>query len=196
MNQLREADGIIDILNEQMELLIQWRARIVKLLTESLSGSEGDDADGEEYSRSLDTQGEAETFLQAFSALLADRREMLVAERTALAAHDARERKIRHTVAAQRAQQAARIAETGGGLGQDEMGPEHEILQKELADARKAIREGHTNRAIKSIFVDLQGIVASISKDDDPEKVIAKDWVNKLKTLIKEQSSSRLHFPL
>ncbi|KAL5520312.1 hypothetical protein ACEPAG_9526 [Sanghuangporus baumii] len=186
---LREADGIIDILNEQMELLVQWRARIVKLLTESLSASEGDDADGEEYARTLETQGEAETFLQAYSALLADRRETLVAERTALAAHDARERKIRHTVAAQRAQQAAQVVENGGGLEKDELGPEHEVLHKELSNARKAVREGQTGRAIKSIFVDLQGVAASYVTENDPEKVIAKRWINKLKSLIKEQTT-------
>lgn len=58
------------------------------LLTKKLSP--GDQADGQEYQRTLDDQGEAETYLQAYTALLADRRESLVNERTLLAAHDAR----------------------------------------------------------------------------------------------------------
>ena len=36
----------------------------MKLLTESLSASEGDNVDGQEYTRTLDTQGEAEALLQ------------------------------------------------------------------------------------------------------------------------------------
>ena len=55
-----------------------------------MSASESDTADGEEYQRTLDDQGEAETYLQAYAALLADRREAMYNERTILAAHDAR----------------------------------------------------------------------------------------------------------
>ncbi|KIK58782.1 hypothetical protein GYMLUDRAFT_170647, partial [Collybiopsis luxurians FD-317 M1] len=60
------------------------------LLTQSLNPGGEDDADGQEYRRTLNNQGEAETFLQAYAALLADRREALTSERTVLAAHDAR----------------------------------------------------------------------------------------------------------
>ena len=52
------------MLNEQCTLLFEWRERILKLLTESLSASEGDNVDGQEYTRTLDTQGEAEALLQ------------------------------------------------------------------------------------------------------------------------------------
>ncbi|KAI5120240.1 hypothetical protein M0805_007544 [Coniferiporia weirii] len=186
---LREADRIIDILNNQTELLFQWRARIVKLLSESLSASEGENADGEEYTRTLETQGEAETYLQAYAALLADRREMLVAERTALAAHDVRERKIRHTVAAQKAQQAAAETEAKGMLGGDELQPEHEVLQDELATIRKRIQKKHDGRAIKSVSADLQGVAGSIKDDDDPERICAKKWNIRLKALIKAQTA-------
>ncbi|THH04137.1 hypothetical protein EW145_g5749 [Phellinidium pouzarii] len=178
----REANGVIDILNKQSALLFQWRARIIKLLTESLSASDGEDADGQEYARTLDTQGEAETFLQAYAALLADRREMLVTERTALAAHDVRERKIRNTGAALRAQ-------AGEVLGMDVLQPEHEVLQKELTAERKDIRKDHNGRAIKSISVDLQGIASSIRDDKDPERITAKEWNMKLKALIKGQTN-------
>lgn len=57
-------------------------------MTEGLNPRE--DADGQEYQRSLDNQGEAETYLQAYTALLADRREALTNERTLLAAHAAK----------------------------------------------------------------------------------------------------------
>ncbi|KAH8114834.1 SNF2 family N-terminal domain-containing protein [Phellopilus nigrolimitatus] len=183
---LVEANEIIDILNDQSELLLQWRAGIVKLLTESLSASEGE-SDGQEYARTLETQGEAETFLQAYAALLADRREVLLAERSALAVHDVRERKTRHTVAAQKAQRAAAGAEAGSTLNRDELQPEHEVLEAELATKRTDLWKGFSGRAIKSIYVDLQGVVGSIQSDKDPEKIIAKEWNTKLKTVNKEQ---------
>lgn len=125
--------------------------------------------------------------MQAYAALLADRRETLLAERTALAAHDVRERKIRHTVAAQRAQ---RQVEIGGVLDINELQPEHEVLQNELDAERKDVRKDHNGRAIKSISVDLQGIAGSIRDDKDPERIIAREWNMKLKALIKEQSMS------
>lgn len=86
---LQEADAndIIEyVLNEQSELLWEWRARMTELLTQKLTP--GEDADGQEYQRTLDDQGEAETYLRNYAALLADRREALLKERTLLAAHD------------------------------------------------------------------------------------------------------------
>lgn len=87
--KIEELHEIIEnVLNEQTELLWEWRSKIHSLLTQSLNP--GEDADGQEYQRTLDNQGEAETYLQAYAALLADRREALVNERTLLAAHDAK----------------------------------------------------------------------------------------------------------
>jgi E3 ubiquitin-protein ligase SHPRH len=60
---------------------------LTDLLTQQLTP--GEEADGQEYQRTLDDQGEAETVLQNYTSLLADRREALMKERTLLAAHDA-----------------------------------------------------------------------------------------------------------
>lgn len=174
-------------MNQQTDLIFEWRARITKLLTESLSASDGENADGEEYARTLETQGEAEAYLQAYAALLADRREILVAERTALATYDAREKKFRKTYAAAKAQQPAAGGETAQTFGDDEMAPEHEVLQDELAEKRKNVRKGVSGRAVKSISVDLHGVATSISDNQDPERIIANEWSNKLKALIREQ---------
>lgn len=76
-------------MNKQSELLWQWRGRIYELLTSSLSAN-GGNTDGNEYQKNLDNQGEAETYLQAYASLLADRREAISSERTMLAAHYAR----------------------------------------------------------------------------------------------------------
>ncbi|KAI8992837.1 SNF2 family N-terminal domain-containing protein [Trametes punicea] len=186
-----EANELIDgLLNEQSKLLWQWRTKLIALLTQPL-GSKDQDADGQEYTRSLEVQGEAEAFLQAYAALLADRRETLTAERTLLAAHDVREIKARKTKAARGARYLVEGEEEILDLDKLEdhdVQPEHQVMLKTLNDERKALLdEFDPGRALKSIMVDLNNIAIGIVKDDDPEKIIAKDAVAKLRTLISEQ---------
>lgn len=185
-------------MNEQSALLWEWRQKLIALLTEPL-GSNGDNADGQEYNRSLETQGEAEAYLQAYAALLADRRETLTAERTLLAAHDVREVKARKTKAAKKAQASKlyglnldNIEEVPlEKLADADVLPEHEVMAKTLHDERKALLDNFdSSRAVKSIMVDLNNVAVSIFKEDDPEKVIAQGAVSKLRTLIVEQSKS------
>lgn len=61
---MEEANDILELLNEQADLIWQWRARIFTLLTQKLSSKEGEQADGEEYARALDAQSEVEVYLQ------------------------------------------------------------------------------------------------------------------------------------
>jgi len=63
---LEVSNDILGLLTEQGELLWNWRTQIFKLLSQKLS-SDGEKADGEEYNRSLDTQKEAEAYLQVDS---------------------------------------------------------------------------------------------------------------------------------
>ncbi|KAI0697783.1 SNF2 family N-terminal domain-containing protein [Cytidiella melzeri] len=186
-----EANTMIgDLLNEQGALIWKWRMQLIALLTKPLTVSDDEDADGQEYSRSLDTQGEAEAYLQAYSALLADRREAMTSERTLLAALDVKENKLRKTKAARKAADA--VMNRGEALmaidGIDHQ-PEHQVLQKELQDTRKAILEDFdSNRSIRSIMIDLSKVVARILRDDDLEKIIAADATRKLKELLKEET--------
>ncbi|KAH7911867.1 SNF2 family N-terminal domain-containing protein [Hygrophoropsis aurantiaca] len=179
-----EANEIIDeTLNEQSQLLWQWRTRIYELLTQKLAAS-GDQADGEEYSRTLDIQGEAETLLQAYAAILADRREAIIAERTLLAAHDARERKMRRTKAALAAAQVMPDLQIPDDV---DVQPQHEVLHKDLAEQRKALRDQFAGRALKSIMVDLMAVTGSRIKNPktrEMEKTIAKNAATKLRSLI------------
>ncbi|KAI0830062.1 SNF2 family N-terminal domain-containing protein [Trametes gibbosa] len=188
-----EANELIeDLLNEQSKLLWQWRTKLIALLTQPL-GSKDQDADGQEYTRSLDTQGEAETYLQAYAALLADRRETLTAERTLLAAHDVREVKARKTKAARGTRYLSAIEAEVVDLDLDKLEdhdvqPEHQVMLKTLNDERKALLdEFDPGRAVKTIMVELNNIAVGIAKEDDPEKIIAKDGVAKLRSLISEQ---------
>ncbi|KAI6106659.1 SNF2 family N-terminal domain-containing protein [Pisolithus croceorrhizus] len=184
-----EANEIIEEqLNEQTTLIWQWRTKIVTLLTQKLSNAE-DQADGEEYARTLDTQGEAEVYMQAYAALLADRREALLAERTLLAAHESREKKKRRTNAALAAR--ARAEEDSDLEIPDdiEVQPQHEVLHKSLKDERTDLMLLFGGRALKSILVDLLTVVARIHHDDDPEKVIATNGVKRMRDLIASQTS-------
>lgn len=122
------------------------------LLTQSLKS---DNADGEEYAKSLDAQGEADMYLQAYTSLMADRRAALVAERTLLAEHDGKEKKLRKTKAAKDAAAAAAAihAMHNPDLPEDfELRPEHEVLFKDLTTTRRGLLEGFDGRAIKSIM--------------------------------------------
>ncbi|KZT00238.1 uncharacterized protein LAESUDRAFT_816623 [Laetiporus sulphureus 93-53] len=188
---MTEANEMVDFLNEQSKVLWRWRSQMITLLTRPLSSSDdGEDADGQEYARSLETQGEAEAYLQAYSALLADRREFLTAERTLLDAHNVREAHIRHTKASMKA--SGIVLEEDiiplEQLDDEEHLPEHDVLHKLLTDERKALLEGFdTSRAVKSVMIDLNNVAAKIPKDDDFEKIIARDGVKRLRTLLADQ---------
>ncbi|CAL1697614.1 unnamed protein product [Somion occarium] len=186
---MEEANEKIDeLLNEQSALLWRWRTRLIGLLTQSLTSGD-DDADGQEYSRSLETQGEAETYLQAYAALLADRREALTSERTLLAAHDVKEKKARLTKAAKKAAAAALEDEVLMQIGDIDPQPEHQVLQQQLNEERKHLLEDfNSSRALRSVMVDLNNVAARIIKDEDPEKIIAKDAASRLRQLLLEQA--------
>lgn len=193
--KLEEADKLIDqVLNAQSRLLWKWRKRIYSLLTQDLTASNNKgEVDGQEYSRALDTQAEAEIYLRAYAMLLADRREVLSAERTALAVHDAQERKRRKTAAAAKAISLSLELADEPDLGlatvtdDIEPQPEHDALTKELMDTRKVLLTNFGGRAVKSILVDLMAVAAKIGKEDDPEKILAKGGMSSLRRLMTAQ---------
>lgn len=177
---------IADVLNEQCALIWEWRTTIISLLTQKLSPGEGE-ADGEEYQRTLDNQGEAETYLQSYTAILADRRQALINERTLLAAHDQREKKLRHTKAAIK---AAAAHDDGLEIPLDvELQPEHEVLHKNLSIQRKEFLKCLDGRAVRSILFELHSTYIRITKDNDPEKALLKSITVELRQLIAAQGT-------
>ncbi|TFY56627.1 hypothetical protein EVG20_g8854, partial [Dentipellis fragilis] len=166
---MAEADEIIEErMNEQSRLLWKWRAHIYSLLTQKLNTGENE-ADGQEYARTLATQGEAEVYLQAYAALMADRREILTAERTALASHEHKVKKHRNTKAAVKAAAAV----------------DDEVEIPEDVD----INPEHEGRALKSVVVDLNAAAAKCMRENDTEKVLAKEGALALRKLISEQGA-------
>ncbi|KAH9916397.1 SNF2 family N-terminal domain-containing protein [Epithele typhae] len=190
-----EANEMIDdILNKQSALLWGWRQKLIALLTEPLGANGQDGADGQEYNRSLETQGEAEAYLQAYAALLADRRETLTSERTLLAAHDEREVKVRKTKAARKAKtfatsfHALETEERLERLEENDVLPEHELLLKQLQDERKALLEqGNPERAIKSVMVDLTNAALRAQKQE-VEKTLIQEAAAQLRALLADQT--------
>ncbi|KAF5381839.1 hypothetical protein D9757_008356 [Collybiopsis confluens] len=197
---IEELHEIIEnVLNDQTELLWEWRSKIHSLLTQSLNPGGEDDADGQEYQRTLDNQGEAETFLQAYAALLADRREALTNERTVLAAHDVasynqwrwistddtRETKLRKTKAALKATAAVDQLDIPEDV---EIQPEHQVFYKELSDQRKQLLTELEGRAVKSVLVELSGAL-SRTPERDPERPLLLAAIADVRKLIATQQT-------
>ncbi|KAG8915263.1 hypothetical protein FRC00_006131 [Tulasnella sp. 408] len=181
-NLFFEANLIIDVLDEQRKLIFEWRGKICELLTQKIV-SEGESADGNEYQRALDAQGEVEAYLVAYASLLADRREVINQERTALATHDDRERRLRHTKAAAR---AAAAFDDGVDLANilDPDNGENEELARLLKQQRQDCKEDlPANRALRSVMIDLGKVVGN-----DAEQQIAKEEAKRLRRILQEQT--------
>lgn len=126
---------------------------MINTLTKPLTPDDGETADGQEYQRTLNEQGEADTYLQAYAALLADRRQALVNERTLLAAHEVREKQHRQTKAAKK---ATSVFEDEDDYDENEneeweLKSELDSLKKTLLRKRKDILLRLRGRAIKSV---------------------------------------------
>ncbi|KAG6826270.1 hypothetical protein H0H92_000500 [Tricholoma furcatifolium] len=192
MEMVTEVNGMIkDVINSQSALLWEWRVHLTALLTQKLASSE-DSPDGEEYQRTLDSQGEVETYLKAYVALLSDRRQSLLNERTLLAAHDVREKKLRHTKAAMHAaglldELLNEVANDNGGTLDIELQPEHEVLYTQLSQKRKEILQRLNGRSLKSVLVDINAAATRITKEKDPLKVALKKLVAQLRQLLSDQ---------
>ena len=149
----------------------------------------------------MNTQGEADVYVQVYKALLADRREILVAERTALAEHESREKKKRKTKTAAAAAQDEEVMEAelemiGADGEKAEVQPEHEVLFKELTAQRKAIMNRFEGVAVKSLVVQAANVAVRIVGKSDVEKVLAQELTGLLKGVIANQSTCFVRFGL
>ena len=114
--------------------------------------------------------------------------QVLLAERTLLAAHDTREKKKRATKTSKLAIDGPLDAEVIASITNDvELRPEDQVLQKEMAKQRKDLLLQSNGRAIKSVVVDLNGVAARIINDHDPEKILVREAASALRQLIISQ---------
>ena len=107
-----------------------------------------------------------------------------MAERTALATHDARVTKLRKTLAAKKAEIAMDVYDSES----EDFGiePQHDVLQQELAEKRKSLRESHESRALKAIMFLLCEIGNQTGVRSE-ENQIARDEGWRLRTIITDQ---------
>ncbi|KZV84430.1 hypothetical protein EXIGLDRAFT_776552 [Exidia glandulosa HHB12029] len=182
-----EGNEIIDLITEQNELLLKWRATLVELLTTSVSSRE-QPADGEEYNAGLETQAQAEVYLQAYAALLADRREAFTSDRTILAAHENRDSRLRAANAAVRGrllpEEFQFDLEMPEHLELDS--PQQDVLLSELTLQRKDLRKNRTNRSLRMILVDLNRVTQRVG-DRKEETEIARAECTRLRRIMTDQ---------
>jgi len=68
--QFDEEKEIIDVLNEQAELLFEWKDHVVDLITQKLIEDGQPDDEKTPYERALNVQQECEAYLSAYQSLL------------------------------------------------------------------------------------------------------------------------------
>lgn len=184
---------VTELLNAQTNLMWQWRTRLIELLTRGIGSESGEDADGKEYARSLETQREAESFLDAYSVLINDRRDALFAEKSLLAAHEGRGKFKRKTVAAMRAHDQEVEDEDEDDVearkNLHEAWPDDGDLRQGLMDERMMLLHPFQGRALKSVMVDLTNFA---SNHDKKLKSVAVDVASLLRDMISSQGNLSL----
>ncbi|CAA7263986.1 unnamed protein product [Cyclocybe aegerita] len=168
---------IKNVLDEQAVLMWHWRTKIVELVTRPLNPE--DEVDGQEYQRTLDDQGEVETYIQAYAGLLADRRQALMNERSLLATLDDRENSV---------QPPGVLDDQLDAEDLDALAKNVELHQELVAERKKFLKKLH-ERAIKSVLVDLTAVAAKILPDTHPERILVKDAIEKTRRYMSEQNA-------
>ncbi|KAG9045395.1 hypothetical protein FS837_006386 [Tulasnella sp. UAMH 9824] len=178
-----KANRLIDVLDSQRKLIFKWRGRICELLTRKIAPART--VSGKEYQRAMDIQREIEGYLAAYAALLADRREVLTEERTALATHDDREKRSRRTKTSARAREAAVSndgADPAGSVTVDDR--RNQGFVKSLKQQRQECKNDITDdEALRSVMIELGKVIGS-----DSEQKMAKEEAKRLRRIIHDQS--------
>ncbi|PVF98205.1 hypothetical protein CPB86DRAFT_825898 [Serendipita vermifera] len=173
-----DLDEIVEVLNEQTQILFEWKDHIVELLTAQLiEDAEAGDAKTP-YEKALEVQSECEAYLKAYQSLLADRREALIAERTILAVAEQRQDKTRTTQASKQAA-ALEVVDTTTADS------EKEILDG-LDQRRRNLLKSLSGRAVRTIVNQLTGVIDSTEIEE--ERALAQMESLRLKRLITRQT--------
>ncbi|KAG8798840.1 hypothetical protein FRC17_007306, partial [Serendipita sp. 399] len=167
---------VIDILNEQTRILFEWKDHVIELITQPLITEAEPEDEKTPYERAIEIQQECEAFLMAYQSLLADRRELMIAERTQLAALEDREVRVRKTAAASKAQKDEEKVAVS----------EEKLILNGLDKARHALRNSVQGRALKSTLVDLGNVIDGELSSEE-EIAIAKMESTRLKRLLQIQ---------
>lgn len=186
-----EANALLRILNDNASLVFNWRAKVIKLLQTPLEAEEdavpapgqGQDVENPEeeyYAEALKAQGDVEAYLTAYAAVIADRKEFLLEQRTALAEHEGDLKKKRVTNRAKEAELNAAPVELS----------DVDDLTLKLMLERQAFRdrrnEEDCTRPLKAILIDISNVVHSGARVEEVE--MAKETSSALRKYINQQT--------
>ncbi|EIW68737.1 hypothetical protein TREMEDRAFT_71902 [Tremella mesenterica DSM 1558] len=184
---------LLKILDGNAVLIVEWRKKIVELLSTPVEsettdvpgvgqGQNVENPEKEYYAEALNAQGEVEAYLIAYAAALADRREMMLEERSLLAERDVRTAKQRSTRAAIKA-----VAEAPEILNvPDEVQEQARALMAERQAFRDARKENDCEKPLKGLLLDLNSIIHNASREQEVH--IAKDLTEIIKSYISTQT--------
>ncbi|WVQ84030.1 hypothetical protein IAT38_006175 [Cryptococcus sp. DSM 104549] len=188
---IEQANDLLEILNDNALLVFNWRTMIIDLLSSPIDAEPADAPEGqgqdvenpeaEYYAEALKAQGEAEAYMIAYAAAIADRREFMSETRSLLATHDARVTKQRSTKAALNAMVDVEMADVP-----DDVSEQAAMLMTERQAFRDARLEKGCERPLKGLLMDLNAIIHGPHR---PEEIkIAQDMAKMLKGYINKQS--------
>ncbi|KAH7107566.1 SNF2 family N-terminal domain-containing protein [Auriculariales sp. MPI-PUGE-AT-0066] len=184
-----QGNEVIDRLARQADLIYEWRSALVERLTMQLGNDEP--ATGNEYEQGIKAQVTAEAYLQAYTSLLADRRESLTSERSVLAALDNQEPRLRKV--AKGARKEWQPEEEREAIPLDTVGEDvdHGILLAQLMTKRNVLRDDIVGTpALRFIAADLSRVAnRARNKDgnDTSESTIAINESQRLKRVLHDQ---------
>ncbi|KAJ8096835.1 SNF2 family N-terminal domain-containing protein [Lipomyces tetrasporus] len=134
INKAREICGI---LNEQANLLDEWREKVVSLLSQKLVDRDAE-PDGEEYGESLDAQEEGFSYQEALRQAVADRNEAVNGIRNNLVEYD---------------------------VGRDDQLDKRTDLAKKLLEERKMVKPAPYLGSLKLLYDELRRLASQMAFD-------------------------------
>lgn len=189
---LEEVNALLKILNDNAVLVLSWRDKLIGFLKQPLEAEDDavpavgegqtiDNPDEEYYAQALKVQGDIAAYLWAYAAVIGDRKEILLEERTLLNEHEGTVKKKRTTRAAQVA--AADALPEQPDETSDLMGELH--VQRQAFRDRRA--EEDCMRPLKALLISLNEVAVSGTRSQE-EVAIAKDASRMLREFISSQS--------
>ncbi|CAK9783442.1 hypothetical protein CC85DRAFT_282178 [Cutaneotrichosporon oleaginosum] len=188
---IEQSNSLLKILNDNALLVHSWREKLYELLTGPVEavdeevplpghGQNVENPEEEYYAKALQAQGEIEAYLTAYAAVIADRKEMLLEDRTILATVESRITKKRVT---KNSKEAAADAQAVDLNTVDDQTLNLMLERQAFRDRRK--QEG-CERPLKAMLIDLSNIEHSAQRRE--EVAIAESAAAYLRRYIKAQT--------
>lgn len=177
-----ESGGIIDNLqilyedlNEQANLIDEWREQIIQLLLRPLVDEEDTtETTGEELMDAAKIQDELMVYVQVLRAVVADRQFVVSGQSNGLLKHEI--------------EMAVRMAKEGEGPAPEKL--------LDLAEKMTEAKPRRANMSMRAAISDLRSLLSRLTRDENPsqrerlESKIASDLMKTTQTLLGEQNKA------